>query len=177
MSTDLPYPYTDNFWCREFYKVMKCQYLPQMVIFTAVHCCGCLPSQTCRTCQCTTQLVSLESTEWLQESSPSANCGFAGMQKETQRGSGGHQSATRMTSIMTHGHIKVQPQESQRSGKWPHYSKEDPLAWIPATTVTISRCTEEKKRRTNTNGVFPITLSLSHYILLREIHKFVMVSL
>lgn len=89
MYTDLPYPSTDNFWCREFCKVTKCQHLSQMAIFTAGPYCGCLPSQTCRSCQCVTQLVSLESPEWLQEPSPSANSGFAGMKKETQRSSGG----------------------------------------------------------------------------------------
>lgn len=61
MHTDLPYPSADNFWCKELCKVRKCQNLSQMVSFTAVHCCGCLPSQTRRSCQCMTQLFSLES--------------------------------------------------------------------------------------------------------------------
>lgn len=133
MYRDLSYPFTDNFWCRKFCKVTKCQHLSQMVIFIAVLCCGCLPSQTCRSCQCMTQLVSVESTEWLQESSPSANCGCTGMQKETQRSNGGHQSVTWITSIMTHSPTKVwpTPQKSlktmandhniQRKTHWPGY--------------------------------------------------------
>lgn len=43
--------------------------------------------------------------------------------------------------------------------------------------LTISRCTEKKNRRTNINAISAITLSLLHYILLREIPKAVMVCL
>lgn len=43
--------------------------------------------------------------------------------------------------------------------------------------MTISGGTEKRKRRTNVNGIFPITLSLLYYILLREIPKSVMVYL